>query len=449
MHPRRLLSFVVILLVLTAGYFIVTWQQERRDRQEREARRLMPVKEEEIISIAMRKKDQEIRLVRQDKVWRLEKPLKARADQETVRSQVNLLATLERDRDLGELSDPKAYGLEQPSLVVEVTAKGQTHRLKVGQATPGQLGYYVQRDDEPRLFTLGAATKDTLDRPLEAYRDKTLFDLAPEKVSKVRLSTGPSTLELEKTPAGLWRVAGREEFKVRKDRLESFLRFLTLSRVKEFVSDPPKEPQLGFAPLPTAEVSVYPAEGPPQSLILGGRREGDYYARKEAQGEVFLVESEVGQRLLGLPAALEDRRLWSGEVSEAARLTWGPPDKPWTGAKEKDAWKLTGPDSREVRQPAVRLEAALIKLQELEYDRLLPGAGTGRREYVVEVRDGAGELLFRLTQMGKPEKDKLTVRLERGGKQEMALLPKAGFEQWQGDMARLTQTAADKSGTAP
>lgn len=448
MHPRRLLSFVVILLVLTAGYFIVTWHQERSARQEREARRLMPVKEEEITAIAMRTKDQEIRLVRQDKVWRLEKPLQAKADQETVRSQVNLLTTLERDRDLGELSDPKAYGLDQPSLVVEVTAKGQTHRLKVGQATPGQLGYYVQRNDEPRLYTLGATTKDTLDRPLEAFRDKALFEFAPEKVSKVRLVVGPSTLELEKTPAGLWRWGGREETKVRKDRLESFLRFLTLARVKEFVRDPPKEPQLGFAPLPTAEVSVYPAEGPPQSLILGGRREGDYYARKEAQGELFLVESEVGQRLLGLPAALEDRRLWSGEVSEAARLTWGLPDKPWTGVKEKDTWKLTGPEGREVRQPAVRLEAALIKLQELEYDRLLPAAATGKREYVVEVRDGAGEVLFRLTQVGKPDKDRLTVRLERGGKQEAALLPKAGFEQWQADMARLTQPA-DKGGSSP
>ncbi len=448
MHPRRLLSFVVILLVLTAGYFLATWHQERRDRQEREARRLVPVKEEEISAIRLRKKDQEIRLVRQDQVWRLEKPLQAKADQETVRSQVNLLATLERDRDLGELSDPKAYGLDQPALVVEVTAGDRTHRLKVGQATPGQLGYYVQRDDEPRLYTLNAATKDTLDRPLEAFRDKALFEFAPEKVSKLRLVVGPSTLELEKTPAGLWRLSGREEVKVRKDRLESFLRFLTLARVKEFVREPPKEPQLGFAPLPTAEVSVYPAEGPPQSLILGGRREGDYYARKEAQGELFLVESEVGQRLLGLPAALEDRRLWSGEVSEAAKLTWGPPDKPWTGVKEKDAWKLTGPEGQEVRQPAVRLEAALIKLQELEYDRLLPQAGAARKEYLVEVRDGAGELLFRLTQAGKADKDRLTVRLERGGKQEAALLPKTGFEQWQADMARLTQPA-DKSGGTP
>jgi hypothetical protein len=449
MHPRRLLSLVVILLVLTAGYFLVSWHQERTARQEREARRLLPVKEEEITAIVLRKKDQEIRLVRQEKTWRLEKPLQAKADQETVRSQASLLATLDRERDLGELGDPKAYGLDQPSLVVEVTAHGQTHRLKVGQATPGQLGYYVQRGEENRLYTLSAATKGTLDRPLEAFRDKTLFDFAPDKVTKVRLAAGPGTLELEKTPAGLWRLNGREEVKVRKDRLEAFLRFLTLARVKEFVPVPPSESQLGFAPLPTAEVSVFLPEQPPQSLILGGRREGDYYARQEAKGELFLVESEVGQRLLGLAATLEDRRLWSGEVGEAARLSWGPPDKPWTGVKEKDAWKLTGPDGREVRQPAVRLEAALIKLQELEYDRLLPQAGSGKREFLVEVRDGAGELLFRLTQIGKPDKDKLTVRLERGGKQETALLPKSGLEQWQGDMARLVQPPPDKSGTTP
>jgi len=445
MHPRRLLSLVVILLVLVSGYFLVTWHQERTARKEREARRLFAVKEGEITGISLKKGNQEIRLERRDRIWHLSRPLTEKADQEAARNLAELLAGLDRERDLGELSNPQEFGLTEPSLVVEFTSPGKSHRLKVGHPTPGQLGYYVQRDEEARLFTLSAATKDTLDRPLEALRDKSLFDFAPEKVTRVRLSLGPSTMELEKTPTGLWRWTGREDFKVRKDRLEAFLRHLTLARVKDFVPEAPKDPQaLGFAPLPTAEVAVFLPEQPPQTLMVGGRRQEDYYARKDPQGPLFVVEADLAQRLLGLGATLEDRRLWSGEVTEAARLKWGPPEKPWSGVKDKEVWKLTGPEGQEVRQPTVRLEAALIKLQELEYEHLLPAAPSGKKEYLVEVLDGAGGLLFRLTQVGRPEKERLTVRLERAGRQEGAVLSKAAFEQWQADLARLTQPASEK-----
>ncbi len=450
MHPRRLWLFLAVFAALAAGYYLVAWQQERAAQAERAARRLFAVKEDEITEIAVKKAGGEIRLARREGSWALLQPLAERADQEAARQQAATLAGLDRDRDLGELQDPEAHGLRQPALVVEFTAQGQTRRLAVGHPTPGNLGYYVQRDQDQRLFTISQLAKESLDRPVEAFRDKTLFDFAPDKVDRVKFTVGPTVMELEKTGAGAWRWAGREHFKVRKDRLESLLRHLTLSRIKEFVAAPPKGGgNLGFAPVPTAEVAVWVSGQPPQTLILGARQQNDFYARKEAAGPLFLVEAELAQRVLAAPTDLEDRRLWVGDLADAARLVWGPPERSWSAVKEKDGWRLTGPDRQELRQPGVRLEAVLIKLQELEVQRLLPAPAAGKRDYLVEVLDGAGTPLVRLAQTGKADKDHVAVRLERGGRQEGAWLAKAAFEQWQADIARLTQASAADPKEAP
>lgn len=451
MHPRRLVIFLAVFAALAAGYYLVAWQQERAAQAERAARRLFAVKDDDITEIAVKKAAGEIRLVRQERAWGLTMPLTARADQEAAKNQAATLAALDRDRDLGELQDPQVYGLQSPSLVVEFTAGGQVHRLAVGHPTPGKLGYYVQRDQDKRLFTITQMAKESLDRPVDAFRDKTLFDFSLDKVGKVKIAVGPTVMELEKTAAGAWRWAGRDQFKVRKDRFEAFLRHLTLARVKEFVADPPKDGgTLGFTPVPTAEVAVSVPEQSPQTLMVGARRQDDFYARREAAGPLFLVEAELAQRVMGAAANLEDRRLWFGDLGEVARLVWGPPDKPWTAVKEKDGWRLTGPDRQEVRQPAVRLEAVLIKLQELEFQRLLPAPPSGKKEYAVEVLDGSGSPFFRLLQTGKADKDHVVVRLERAGKQEGAWLGKADLEQWQADIARLTQPpAADRKEAPP
>ncbi len=450
MHPRRLLVFLVVFAIVAVGYWGVAWHQERTAKAERAARRLFPVKEADITEIVLKKAGHEIRLVRQEQTWVITQPLAAKADKETVQQAANLLATLERERDLGEEMDPQAHGLNQPALVVEFTAAGKTHRLLLGNPTPGDLGFYVMRDDDRRLFTVAQALKETLDRPVDAFRDKAIFDFRVENVVGVTITAGPTRLDLEKTAAGAWVWRGRDDFKVRKDRLESLLRHLTLARVKEFLTGPPTDPaSLGFLPVATAEISIALPDQPPQTLIVGSRRQHDFYARRGGDGPLFLVEADLAQRILGAMTSLEDRRLWSGDLGEVARLDWGAPGQLWRAAKEKDDWKLTGPTGQTVRQPSVRLEAALIKLQELEIERLLPAPPAGKSEYLVEVWDASPKLRFRLVQTGKAGKEQLAVRVERSGKPEGALLKKADLEQWQADIARLTQPpAADQKDTA-
>lgn len=440
MTPRRLLPLLAVLALLAAAYFALTWRQDNREKAEQTAKRLFAVKIADITEVTLKKGAQEIHLAKKDQDWHLTKPLNAKADPEAVQGLLSALAYLDRERDLGQEQELKTFGLDNPAFVVSFVAQGKPHTLSLGNQTPGELGYYALKDQERRVLVITPANKESLDRPLAALRDKTLFHFSPAAVQALKIQGLALDLHLKRTGPAAWRWEGWDQVKVRHDRVETLMRGLTLARVKEFSDETPRDlARYGLAPQPALTVTVQSEGKGEESLLIGGQQQEGFFARRGAAGPVFLLDADLVRRLREGAAALEDRRLWSGDLTDVHRLAWGHPDKLWNAVKDKDFWKLTGPGQKELRQPAVRLEIALLKLQELEYDRLLPERSPIiEPPFLVQVMDGAGKMLFRLEETSK-EKSLVAVRLERNGKHENALITQISYEQFQGDLNRLTQ----------
>jgi hypothetical protein len=362
-----------------------------------------------------------------------------RADKATVDSILSTLAHLQKERDLGSTKDLKAYGLEQPSLEVEFTLKDQKRRLAIGQATPGERGYYAYQDQAPNdLLVINPGNKESLDRPEKDLRDKSLFAYAPEKVTSLHLKiSGATTADLEKAGPGAWRWVGREKFPVRGDRVEELVRVLHLSRVKDFVADAPKDlKSYGLAP-PQGEVAVL-QDKEPQRLFLGEKAKEGGYARKAPDGPVVLTDKDLLALVTKTLATLEDRRLWRGQAAAVQKVVWGPPDKTWVGIKEKDFWKITGPEKQELKQPAVLLELGLWKLQALELVRpVTPKTPPAKPLCVLELVDGSGKPLFRLEELGREKNREVLVQVKVGDKTETGLVPEKTYLEGQKEMTRL------------
>lgn len=458
MTPRRLLPFLAAFLVLAASFYFLEWKREEKARQKEEAKKLFAVKEADISSVTLQRGPKEIRLAKEGQDWHLTHPLKDRGDRLTMNSLLVALAYLKLERDLGPQKDLTPFGLDQPPLVVTFTAGEKTHTLALGKKTPGNRGYYARRDQEPRVLVIAAATKASLDRPLSALRDRTLFDFPVNQVKALRVKHGSTQVDLEKT-GDSWRWVGRENFTVYPDRLERLLRYVSLARVKEFVADAPQDLRtFGLAP-PAVEITVVTNKGE-QRLSLGARKKDDCYARKGDKAPVVLMESLILDLLTSplesvaslkknplwanlrgtFPQYLEDRRLWTGEVSAVSVFTWGPPGKTWTASKDKDFFNLTGPNKNKVRQPAALVELALLKLRDLEGKRRgTPGPQEDHAVYSVELKDAGGKNLFRLEEF-TADADLVTVRFATGADQPQgAQVLKAAFDQWRQDMERLTK----------
>ena len=456
MTPRRLLPFLAVFLVLAAAFFLLEWHQVRVAREKEEAQKLFRLQQADITAITIKRSSGEIRLVKEGQDWRLVQPLNEEADRVTLNSLTSALAGLQQTRDLGTAQDLKPFGLEQPALVLSFTAGDKSHTLTVGQKIPGGEGYYVRRDQDPGVLVIPASSKESLDRPLSDLRNRSLFDFAVDQVKALRVKTPKSLIILEKKD-GNWRWVGRENFDVYPERLERLLRFVSLARVREFVDDVPQNlNKYGLAP-PELEITVVADKGE-QRLFLGSRKKEDCYARRGGQGPVFLMENLILDLFTAplesvaalqknplwaevrgsFPQYLEDRRVWTGEVKNVAAFTWGPPEKTWTAARDKDFFKITGPDNQEVRQPAVRVELALLKLRDLEVESLsTSGASEAKPKNTFVLRDKTGQTIFRLEELGEAQGlMKVRYAADNQAPRE-SLVSRKAYEQWQQGLAQL------------
>jgi len=440
MTPRRVLPFLLVFLVLAGVYSLVQWREARKESREEAAKKLFAVKEGEVTTITLKRGNDEIRLARTGDHWEITKPIKTKADPVTVDSMLTTLAFLAKSRDLGVEKDLQAFGLAKPGLVVEFTAGKETHRLVIGAKTPGDQGYYALKDQEPQMLTISGTNKESLDRPLTALRDRTLFSFNPDQVKALKIKMGPTLVDLERTGPQTWRWVGRDRFQVRRDRVEAMLRQLHFARVRDFVAEAPKDlRRYGLTPQPATEITVV-LEDRTETLALGGKTQNDYYARKLPAGPVVLVDQNFGQQLTRSLASLEERRLWPGQLSEVAKVVWGAPPDVWEGLKDKDFFNVTGPQKQSLRQPAVQVEMALIKLQQLEYTSRKPAnPDAGKPGYSLTLFDGSGKELLRLAEVGRPGPGKVELLVKQGDKTEIAVTSQAAFEDWQASMAALTK----------
>jgi hypothetical protein len=442
MNPRRLIPYVVVFLVLAGAYVALQWRQGQQEVQEKATKQVFKVMEKEVGLLTLIRDGKTVRLVKQEHDWHLAAPLATRADQASVDAMLVTLAHLQKERDLGAQKDLKPFGLDHPRLVVEFTVQGKPQRLALGSQVPGGRDYYALKDQEPNLLLISATSKDSLDRDLAALRDKTLLTFNPGEVKAVKIKAGRLRVDLEKTGPRVWRWTGREDFKVRPDRVDSLLRQLHAARVKEFPEQLPKNYRsLGLAPRPRLEVTLVTAKGS-ETLLLGTATDGGVYARKGGDGPVVLVDQKLEEDLTKAAATLEDRRLWGGPVQEAHKVVWGPPGKSWTAARGKEFWEIKGPEGKAIKQPAARLELALWKLQNLEYDAILrrPRGAPSPEAFVLEVFAGGDLPVFRLQELGR-NGNQVQVIARKGDQTLTALVPAKNLAEIRDDLTRLTAPA--------
>ena len=156
-------------------------------------------------------------------------------------------------------------------------------------------------------------------------------------------------MDLEKTGAGPGAGWGGPTLRCAPTGSEELLRQLSEARIIEFPAAAPKDLRAaGLAPQAKTEVTLVTPQGA-ESLFLGAGTGSEVYARLGPQGQVVKVGKDLPEQIARAAATLEDRRLWSGSVTEVGKVVWGAPGKTWTAVREPNFWKITGPDQAEAQ----------------------------------------------------------------------------------------------------
>jgi hypothetical protein len=269
-------------------------------------------------------------LAYRDYAWRMDRPVKADANDDGVTDLVSELSSLEVEKFLTQ--DEKmleVYGLDKPAIELvigfseeEGEPKKEPQTLYVGKALPDNT-YTARVKGSPLIFTISKQVYDLLTQELHSVE---VFDFDPERVTKISIR-GASSLVLEKKDAS-W-VPEPEGVSVSLFKTEEFIEDFSELSTKEYVDYKAVELQAyGLdTPAVTLEFS-FPEEA--QALMIGAKQDGAYYARKSGQPGVFLLDAEIVEPLFAPEGifAKEERKTAGEEITTEIKVRGGQQPEP-------------------------------------------------------------------------------------------------------------------------
>jgi len=276
-----------------------------------------------------------------DGKWELTAPKPFRADQDAATTLVGTLNSLSSERLIEEkASDLKAFGLNNPSLRVNVTRKdGKTTKLLLGDETPTSGGFFATVEGDARVFTLASFNKSSLDKTFKDLQDRRLLIFDSDKLTRVEVAMKGQLVEFGKNNQNEWSIVKPKPMRADGGNVEELIRRLRDAKMDPAVSDADAAKAAAeFASgTPVALAKTTDAAGTHQIDVRKGK-DNNYYARGSALEGVYKVPNDLGD---GLNKTIDDfrqKKVFDFGWSDPSRVEIKDGGKVRTFSKSGDKW---------------------------------------------------------------------------------------------------------------
>ena len=274
-----------------------------------------------ITQLGLRKKDAEpLSLTKASSGdWQITEPKPLRADQSAVSGVLSTLSSLNSQRMVEDrASDLRTFGLESPSLEVDLTEKdNKSQKLLLGDETPASNGIYAMLAGDPRVFTIASWEKSSIDKGVNDLRDKRLLPVSADKISRVELVRNGQDIEFGRNKDE-WQILKPKPLRADSTQVGDLVRQLTDAKMDLSSSDANGAAR-AFAeaePLATAKVTD---ESGTQQLQL--RKSKDtYYAKSSVVDGAYKVDSELGKALDKSVDDFRNKKLFDFSYSDPNKI---------------------------------------------------------------------------------------------------------------------------------
>ena len=256
-------------------------------------KRLLFVDDDKISRVVLKAADGTIEFGKTgDSAWHILKPQPLRADNFTVGDLVRSLRNAEMMSVLeeGEESSGK-YDFSKPSATAEIVDEGGTHTLTVAKGKDEE--YYAKSSNLPGgVYEVSSTMAGGLDKKLEDFRNKKLFDFGFREISKLELRDGDTRVVVEKKE-DKWRLTSGDDRELDSGKVQAAIDKLRNLTATSFTSD--DESDLGKYGLssPAIEAKVAPTEGSGDEVVISSPEEDQVYAARSGQPSTYEVEKSA------------------------------------------------------------------------------------------------------------------------------------------------------------
>jgi hypothetical protein len=166
-------------------------------------KRLLTLDSDKISQVDLVAKKQEIAFGRNKDEWQIIKPKPLRADSGEVDELVRALTNARME--LGTSDDPKKdaplFSAGTPIATAKVTAESGTQELQVRK---NKDDYYAKSSAVEGIYKVASTLGQAVDKKLDDFRNKKLFDLGSDDPNKIEIRNGSKTYSLTRSGEDWW-----------------------------------------------------------------------------------------------------------------------------------------------------------------------------------------------------------------------------------------------------
>ena len=423
MSLKKMLALLVggLVVVVILGVYALVIEPARPTTEEAAKERTLVFRYKDEQNRTLRDVATKLEVKRKDKtvvlekvspqVWRMRKPLDARADRSKILGILDTLKDLKTEAVVKlQSTEPEEldkFGLKTPRVVATFWLQdGQSHTFALGAERKGQKTWekrtYLRVGDSTELLVVDNDIAEKLDKDPDEFRDKHVFDAHrdPEHATALKIVRGQKALEMKKEKR-TWRLLAPVEDRADNSKIADLLTKARNLEVEKFVAN--KKDKLAEYGLdkPQLVCVVTDRDGKPMKLLLGARAkdaEDQLYACREEEPFVFTLKKTFLDDFDVKVEDVRNRKVAEFDEDDIKRIEI---------ARGKDVWTLTRESASEDWKLVKPREA---KAEDLEADDFLKNIGRLRvQRWVDDPKDKAHELLK------SPE---FTITLARGEKDE-------------------------------
>ncbi len=411
-----------LLALLFAGVAGAYYGLEAKGKKSEDANQLLRADDKDVDSVSITRGEERVVVKREANGWRLNEPIRAKAEKTEIASLIQALLTARPERTIDE--QPKSlgeYGLLRPAIRLTVSLKGDRPPfvLLLGDKNPNGFSVYAKRADQPAVFLLSNTLRTRLDRKAADFLDKTLLELEPDKVKTLQLATKGRSITLSSDGAGKWELTQPIKARADSTAVRQLLWSIKDARVREFLASGADAKRRYGLDHPDLTVALTEANASKRLLL---RKAPDpkagLYALAEPGEGIVTIDARLLTDLSKSPLDLQDRSLLRFETTDVKAVQLRREGHSLTFTKEGDVWKLTAPTRADAQ--AGKIYDFLTSLKELRYTKLIKENASDLARYGLKVPQAEVELSMNegsplpALLIGKSEKDRLYAKLSTG-----------------------------------
>ena len=264
-------------------FSIASYTKSGLDKSAKDLRdkRLLTVESEKISRVELISKKQDIEFGRNKDGWQILKPKPLRADAFRVEELVRNLKDAKMDVSVSDADEKKAasaFATGSPMATARVTDESGTQELQVHKSKDG---YYAKSSAVEGVYKVSDELAQVLNKSLDDFRNKKLFDLGFSDPNKIEMHDGPKAYFLTRSGDDWWSDGKKMDTSSLLPFVEN-IRDLSASKFGES----------GFT-TPMLDLTVTSNDGKRVEKVLISKDGDSYIARRENEPSLYELDPKT------------------------------------------------------------------------------------------------------------------------------------------------------------